>query len=262
MCASQKLPHIRRLGVAVLSAALILPFVIHAERARAQELPSWAEEAYEALNQDLSRILQDQRDYFAVYDKYATDFKSVGCHSSPGVTVAITASEWGISAVATHEHLGTEFGCSAYLGHMDPPDSPVSPDAPGVIACTSGSPSTPQSDGNPWPELADGPTFSVHDVAPTMKDARHVARRMEKEYPRSLLAHQIGGTALVSAFVCQGGHVRAVVVARSSGYEQLDQAALRVAHEIEFTPAIREGNPVGVWVTFPVTFTPGQSGTG
>jgi TonB family protein len=206
--------------------------------------------------------LEDQRDFFAVYDRYATDFESVGCHSSPGVTMAITASEWGVAAVATHEHLGTEFGCSAYLGHMDPPDSPASPDAPGVIACTSGSPSTPRSDGNPWPELASGPKFAAHDIAPAMKNLKRVARHMEKEYPRSLLARRIGGTALVTAYVCEGGHVRALVVARTSGYEDLDRAALRVAHEIEFTPAIRGGDPVGVWVTFPVTFTPGQAGTG
>jgi len=41
----------------------------------------------------------------------------------------------------------------------------------------------------------------------------------------------------------------------SSGHLALDDAALRVADAIEFTPALNRDKLVPVWISLPITFT-------
>lgn len=51
------------------------------------------------------------------------------------------------------------------------------------------------------------------------------------------------------------GVTQRLMVGTSSGHEELDQAALRVASSIEFTPALNQDDPVDVWIVLPITFT-------
>ena len=50
----------------------------------------------------------------------------------------------------------------------------------------------------------------------------------------------------------------AVVVATSSGHEALDEAGLRVARSMRFTPARNQGEIVPVWIAIPIMFTPDE----
>ena len=64
----------------------------------------------------------------------------------------------------------------------------------------------------------------------------------------------IGGQALVWFFISEQGRVLDKRIARSSGHEQLDDAALEVADIYEFTPALNRDKLVKVWVQIPITF--------
>ena len=44
------------------------------------------------------------------------------------------------------------------------------------------------------------------------------------------------------------------LIHESSGWYELDMAALKVADRMEFSPAYNRDEPVPVWVSVPVTF--------
>jgi len=74
------------------------------------------------------------------------------------------------------------------------------------------------------------------------------------DYPR--LAEQAGleGLVWIKALVGSDGNVRSAVVYKSSGTPALDEAALTVAPRCKFKPAIQNGRPVAMWVTYKVDF--------
>ncbi len=51
------------------------------------------------------------------------------------------------------------------------------------------------------------------------------------------------------------GSVQQTLVKTSSGHMALDEAALKVAGVIEFTPALNRDKRVPVWISLPITFT-------
>ena len=74
-------------------------------------------------------------------------------------------------------------------------------------------------------------------------------------YPR--LAEQAGieGKVYVKALVDESGNVLKAMVARSSGTDALDEAAVEWALKCKFKPGIQNNRPVKVWVTFPYEFS-------
>ncbi len=78
--------------------------------------------------------------------------------------------------------------------------------------------------------------------------------QVQPEYPR--LARQAGleGKVWIKALVASDGTVRDAVIYKSSGTPALDDAALAVAKENKFKPAIQNGRPVAMWVTYKVDF--------
>jgi len=103
--------------------------------------------------------------------------------------------------------------------------------------------------------LEEAPAFTPFTVKPDVKNREEVQRAMEREYPAILREAGIGGTVLVWFFINDEGHVIRTLVRETSGYAQLDQAALKVAEIIEFTPALNRDKRVPVWISLPVTFT-------
>ncbi len=76
------------------------------------------------------------------------------------------------------------------------------------------------------------------------------------EYPR--LAKQAGMEAVVwvKALVDKEGNVRNAMVLKSSGSRAgFDEAATAAAYKCKFKPAIQNGRPVAVWVSYSVEFT-------
>ena len=104
-------------------------------------------------------------------------------------------------------------------------------------------------------DLAVAPTFTPYTVRPDIKNRAAVARAMEREYPPLLRDAGIGGTVNVWFFIDEEGSVVRSLVNESSGHKALDDAALKVAEIIEFTPALNRDKRVPVWISLPITFT-------
>lgn len=117
----------------------------------------------------------------------------------------------------------------------------------------------PVSDLPPPPEegqgnLSDQPVFTPFTQRPAMTNTPEVQRALEREYPRTLRDAGIGGAVNVWFFIDTLGVVQNRQVQESSGYDQLDQAALNVAEIIRFTPAQNMDKKVPVWIALPITF--------
>jgi protein TonB len=103
-------------------------------------------------------------------------------------------------------------------------------------------------------DIAAAPTFTPFTVAPALQNMTDVQRALTREYPTVLRDSGIGGTVTVWFFIDENGRVLDTRVDQSSGYQQLDDAALKVADVMRFSPALNRENKVQVWVSLPITF--------
>jgi protein TonB len=134
---------------------------------------------------------------------------------------------------------------------------PAPPEASADIAAAG----YPEPPSDPTPErgsmeyLLKAPTFTPYTVRPDIKNRREVAEALAGAYPPDLKEAGIGGTAQVWFLIDGNGVVRKTQIDKSSGHLRLDEAALRVARVVEFTPALNEGEAVPAWISLPITFT-------
>jgi protein TonB len=87
-----------------------------------------------------------------------------------------------------------------------------------------------------------------------MQNRDEVSRALEREYPSLLRDAGVGGRVDVWIRLDERGVVQDAQVNASSGQPSLDEAALRVARIIRFSPAMNRDQPVPVWVSIPITF--------
>jgi protein TonB len=83
-----------------------------------------------------------------------------------------------------------------------------------------------------------------------------VVKAVKPEYPE--MARRVGleGKVWVKALVDKSGKVRDVIIAKGSGVDAgFEDAAIKAAYGYIYTPAIANGQPVAIWVLYPVTFT-------
>ena len=106
----------------------------------------------------------------------------------------------------------------------------------------------------PGAPVADTPTATPYTVPPNLINEEEVQQAIDDEYPPLLRDAGIGGTVHVQIFVDVAGVVQNAVVGRSSGHDPLDEAALRAARVMRFTPALDVDEPVPVWIAIPITF--------
>lgn len=106
----------------------------------------------------------------------------------------------------------------------------------------------------PGAPVADTPTATPYTVPPNLINEQEVQQAIDDEYPPLLRDAGIGGTVHVRIFVDVEGVVQNAVVGRSSGHDPLDEAALRAARAMRFTPALDVDEPVAVWIAIPITF--------
>jgi len=130
---------------------------------------------------------------------------------------------------------------STHGGETDE-ESPPYPEPPGLESLRSGE------------ELEKAPTFTPYTVQPDITNRADVARALQENYPPLLRDAGIGGTAYVWFFIDEDGGVGKVQIKQSSGDQALDDAALRVAKDVRFTPAMNRDKPVPVWISLPITF--------
>jgi periplasmic protein TonB len=98
------------------------------------------------------------------------------------------------------------------------------------------------------------PIFTPYTVAPELKNRSDVARALERDYPILLKDAGIGGTVLVWFLIDEDGRVIKTQIKDTSGQPALDQAALKVASIMIFTPALNRDRKVKVWVALPIVF--------
>ncbi len=103
-------------------------------------------------------------------------------------------------------------------------------------------------------DISSAPTFTPMTVRPELRNNRAVAEALRRHYPPLLRDAGIGGTVLVWFFIDENGRVQRTDINQSSGYDAFDQAALRVADIMEFSPAYNRDQRVPVWVALPITF--------
>ncbi|HEX7118545.1 MAG TPA: TonB family protein [Longimicrobiales bacterium] len=98
------------------------------------------------------------------------------------------------------------------------------------------------------------PVFTPMTVKPRLKNAREVARALERHYPPILRDSGIGGTVVLWFLIDEQGNVVKTQLRKSSGYDALDEAAPKVAAVMKFSPAMNRDEKVKVWVEIPITF--------
>ncbi len=103
-------------------------------------------------------------------------------------------------------------------------------------------------------DISAAPTFTPFTVRPELKNAREVARALERHYPPLLRDAGISGTVQVWFFIDENGRVVKTQINQSSGYEAFDEASLKVADMMQFSPALNRDKKVPVWVSIPVVF--------
>ena len=98
------------------------------------------------------------------------------------------------------------------------------------------------------------PHFTPYEVQPQVVNPGEVQEAMAREYPSVLRDAGIGGVVQVFFHIRTDGTTAHAVVSESSGFEALDEAALRVAREFRWEPAENRGEAVPVWVQLPIRF--------
>jgi TonB family protein len=89
------------------------------------------------------------------------------------------------------------------------------------------------------------------DVLPVMLN-----KDLPFRYPASLYAKKVQANVMLRVFIDKEGSIVAesTHVAESSGYPQLDSAAVKGSSELRFIPAKTHDQPVPVSILFPVYF--------
>ena len=94
-------------------------------------------------------------------------------------------------------------------------------------------------------------------AAPTI-DADYKAAYLNNPkppYPPIAFQMRIEGTVMLKAHVQPDGSCGEVLLARSSGNEQLDRSAMNTVAQWKFTPAKSQGKDISQWVSIPITFS-------
>lgn len=73
-------------------------------------------------------------------------------------------------------------------------------------------------------------------------------------YPRAARKRNYQGTVMLDVLVTANGSVAQVRIAQSSGYKILDRSAAKSVKGWRFSPALRAGLPIEMWVQVPVRF--------
>ncbi len=103
-------------------------------------------------------------------------------------------------------------------------------------------------------DISAAPVFTPMTLRPEIRNRREVRAALMGEYPTILWNAGIGGTVEVWFFISEEGRVLDSRVSKSSGQVQFDEAALRVADVVRFTPALNRDQRVQVWIEVPITF--------
>ena len=101
------------------------------------------------------------------------------------------------------------------------------------------------------------PTFTPYTVAPVLRNRDNVRAALARFYPPMLKDAGVGGETLIWLLIDEKGLVMKTQVKKSSGYAQLDDAALKVGAMMRFSPGLNRDLAVKVWAALPIVFKAG-----
>lgn len=100
------------------------------------------------------------------------------------------------------------------------------------------------------------------ETQPVLLNRRDLPRLVNRAYPAELQMRKVPGSVDVRMKILPDGTVDSTSVTVESATDtQFGPAAVRVVRQLRFRPATLGGEPVAVWVSFPVAFAPRGDGT-
>jgi periplasmic protein TonB len=123
------------------------------------------------------------------------------------------------------------------------------PNTPAVAPPASGSTSSSGAPQPTGPAVAGLPGEGITQRAIPQGGYQH-----RPAYPSTARRLGVQGTTLLNVLVADDGRVANVVVARSAGHPDLDEAAAAAVRRWRFEPARRGAEKVAMWVQLPVEF--------
>jgi protein TonB len=118
---------------------------------------------------------------------------------------------------------------------------PVNPPPPQVVKQTA--PEPHESTKEVTEETDSGPTVDASAVG-----------NAKPAYPRASRALGEQGKVMLDVYVLADGSVGDIRVHQSSGFERLDDSALRAVRQWRFKPARQSGKQISMWYVQPITF--------
>ena len=76
----------------------------------------------------------------------------------------------------------------------------------------------------------------------------------QKIYPKVSIRLGESGRVLLHVLIGVDGAAQKVEIKQSSGFERLDQAAIRVAQQTRYRPGKKDGQPEAMWFAVPIPF--------
>ncbi len=91
-------------------------------------------------------------------------------------------------------------------------------------------------------------------IVPPRSDAKHL-NNPSPVYPRTALRLGQQGKVILNLLVLADGTVDVVTVKQSSGYQRLDNAAVRAVRRWRYSPASQNGQAIDYWYQQPIIFS-------
>jgi hypothetical protein len=124
-------------AVSVTASLVMLALIgIQSTRAVSSLGEARADRHFAAMKGDLAAVAEGQILHYLDSSEFAESPADLSFVGTDGVAIAMTSSEAGWAATASHVALGSEHGCAVYFGVGPVPDGPAVPEAPGQVACT------------------------------------------------------------------------------------------------------------------------------
>ena len=130
------------------------------------------------------------------------------------------------------------------------PPAPVQPPPPVEQTAPAPAKAAPES----APPVAAAPVIKQQSVVPPRSDAAHL-NNPPPNYPP--VSRRLGeaGQVVLEVHIQPDGSVGEMRVKRSSGFERLDEAAMRAVRHWRYVPARRGDQPIAWWYLQPIVFS-------
>ncbi|MCH7612999.1 MAG: energy transducer TonB [Candidatus Marinimicrobia bacterium] len=100
------------------------------------------------------------------------------------------------------------------------------------------------------PPTSNGPpgTYIPYDEPP------YPLTPIRPKYPLFAMNGGVEGTVIVEVFVDKNGRVTETSIMKGIRHSSLNGAAIKAIKSTKFKPAKQKGEPVGVWISIPISF--------